>query len=471
MFNLSTSFFLAFLPEVVLSVSSLLAILCVAFKKDFNLRAVFLGVCVLYTGIFIFGSNLLMQETSLGLLKKDTFSIVFSVLVLLTSGLAVCSNGNKKHPEESILICLSLVGFLVMVSATHFMTVYLGIELSTLPIYAWIALRKDKSYPLEAAVKYFILGALASGLLLLGFALIYAASGELSFLAIKEVPHLNAHPFFILGVCFFLSGVFFKLGAAPFHVWVPDVYQGATLRQVSYLSVAGKIAALAVIIKLLFGVMLSLEFLWSPLVMLAAVASLSIGAFSALWQTNLKRLLAFSGITHMGYILIGVSCGVNSFSALMTYIFAYALTMSLLFVLLFSFKHKKSGEEVEEIASLIGVGKHFPYQAALLSICLVSLAGIPPLAIFWGKFAVLLNAVKSGYYVLAFFAVLNTVVSGYYYLKIICLMYFKESDEVLICEKKNMLWSLILGTAVVFYAGYQFCFSALFDQARSALAL
>jgi NADH-quinone oxidoreductase subunit N len=334
------------------------------------------------------------------------------------------------------LSLLALLGMYVMISGNNFLVLYLGLELLTLASYALVALRRDNAVATEAAMKYFVLGALASGFLLYGLSMLYGATGTLDVseaFAIIGSGQVK-HQVLVLGVVFVVCGLAFKLGVVPFHSWVPDVYQGAPTAVTLMIAGAPKLAAFALVMRLLVDGLMPLAMDWQQMLAVLAVASLLVGNLAAIAQTNLKRMLAFSTIAQMGFVLIGLLSGVvegntapaaNAYSSAMFYIITYVLTTLATFgiVLLLA----REGFESEEISDLAGLNQRSPLYAAVMAICLFSLAGVPPMVGFYAKLSVLQALIASGQVgsvALAVFAVIMSLIGAFYYLRVIKVMYF-----------------------------------------------
>jgi NADH-quinone oxidoreductase subunit N len=340
--------------------------------------------------------------------------------------------------EMFTLAMFSLLGIFVMISGSNFLVIYLGLELLTLSSYALVALRRDNATATEAAMKYFVLGAMASGFLLYGLSMIYGATGSLDVGTVFKIINTGQvkHQVLVFGLVFIVAGLAFKLGAAPFHMWIPDVYQGAPTAVTLMIGSAPELAAFAICIRLLVEGLLPLAIDWQQMLMVLAVASLFIGNFAAIAQTNLKRLLAYSTIGQMGFVLLGLLSGVvngntlsaaNAYSSAMFYIVTYVLTTLASFgvILLLA----REGFESEEIADLAGLNQRSPLYAAIMTLCLLSLAGVPPLVGFYAKLAVLQALVASGdavYLGLAIYAVLMSLVGAFFYIRVIKVMYFDQ---------------------------------------------
>jgi NADH-quinone oxidoreductase subunit N len=343
--------------------------------------------------------------------------------------------------EYFSLSLFSLLGVSVMTSANHFLVVYLGLELMSLSLYALVALRRDHAVSVEAAMKYFVLGALASGFLLYGLSMMYGATGTLAIPTVFEriaAGDIN-RDVLVFGVVFVVAGLAFKIGAVPFHMWVPDVYQGAPTAVTLLIGAAPKLAAFAITIRLLVEGMLGLAFDWQQMLIVLAVASLVVGNVVAISQTNLKRMLAYSTIAQMGFVLLGLSAGVvhqntisgaGAYSASMFYIVTYVLTTLGTFGLILYMS--RAGFEAEEISDLAGLNQRAPWLAGVMAVFMFSLAGIPPMVGFVAKLSVLQALVATGvtgYIVLAIIAVMMSLVGAYYYLRVVKVMYFDAATD------------------------------------------
>ena len=360
-----------------------------------------------------------------------------AVMVTLVYGRHYAAERDMLRGGELFVLSLfSLLGMFVMISGNHFLVIYMGVELLTLSSYALVALRRDYVLSVEAAMKYFVLGALASGFLLYGMSMLYGATGTLNLQEALTAIHSGQikHQVLIFGLVFIVAGLAFKLGAVPFHMWIPDVYQGAPTAITLMIGGAPKLAAFAVLIRLLVEGLLPLAFDWQQMLMLLAIGSLAVGNLAAIAQTNIKRMLAYSTISHMGFVLIGMMSGIvmshpgaagNAYGASMFYVVSYVLTTLASFgvILLLT----RSGFESEEISDLAGLNQRSPLYAGIMALCLFSLAGIPPMIGFYAKLAVLQALLASGgtlQLVLAVFAVMMSLVGAFYYLRVVKVMYF-----------------------------------------------
>jgi NADH-quinone oxidoreductase subunit N len=340
--------------------------------------------------------------------------------------------------EVFTLGMFSLLGMFIMISGSNFLVIYLGLELLTLSSYALVALRRDNATASEAAMKYFVLGALASGFLLYGLSMMYGATGSLDIATVfKAINSGNVkHQVLVFGLVFIVAGLAFKLGVVPFHMWVPDVYQGAPTSVTLMIGGAPKLAAFAITIRLLVEGMLPLAIDWQQMLAVLAVGSLLVGNLAAIAQTNLKRMLAYSTISQMGFVLIGLLSGVvngntlsatTAYSSSMFYVITYVLTTLATFGVILILA--RDGFESDEITDLAGLNQRSPAYAAIMAICMFSLAGVPPMVGFYAKLSVLQSLVSSGQtpqIALAIFAVMMSLIGAFYYLRVVKVMYFDE---------------------------------------------
>lgn len=331
-----------------------------------------------------------------------------------------------------VLILLSLVGQCVMISGANLMTLYLGLELLALPTYALVAMKRDSAQSTEAAMKYFVLGALASGFLLYGMSMLYGATGSLNLDDIfKAVADARINRLVLaFAVVFIVSGLAFKLGVVPFHMWVPDVYQGAPTAITLIIAGAPKVAAFGLVFRLLVNGMLPLSLDWQPMIMILAVLSLILGNFTAIAQTNVKRMLAYSTISHMGFLLLGMLSifDQHAYSASLFYVVTYVLTTLASFGLLILLS--RHGHECETLDDLKGLNRRSPWLAFLGLVLMFSLAGIPPTVGFAAKLSILETLVDGGHLYVAIIAVLTSLVGAFYYLRVVKVMYFDEPIQI-----------------------------------------
>ncbi len=439
----------AIYPEIVLLVMGcVIALVDLLDKSPRRMAAYILSVLTLVgvaglTGMYATGGQTLYGFD--GLVVSDPMAnwlkcfSALAVLVTFVYGRTyVAERGMLRGGEWYVLSVLSLLGAFVMISANNFMLLYLGLECLTLAGYALVALRRDHTTAVEAAMKYFVLGAMASGFLLYGLSMLYGATGTLDIGGVFKAVASGQirHQVLVFGLVFVVAGLAFKFGTVPFHMWIPDVYQGAPTAVTLMISAAPKLAAFAMAIRLLVEGLLPLAFDWQQMLGLLAIASLLIGNLAAIAQTNLKRMLAYSTISHMGFVLLGLMAGVvngnalaaaNAYSSAMFYVVTYVLSTLVSFgvILLLS----REGFESEEIADFAGLNHRSPLYAGIMAICLFSMAGLPPLVGFQAKLSVLQALISTGlsaYIGLAVFAVIMSLIGAFYYLRVIKVMYFDD---------------------------------------------
>ena len=396
-----------------------------------------LQVSYAMSGVTVYGFGDMVVSDQLGNWLK-VFATLAVMVTLVYSRPYAADRDMMRGGELFSLSVFSLLGMFVMISGNNFLVIYLGLELLTLSSYALVALRRDDATATEAAMKYFVLGALASGFLLYGLSMMYGATGSLNVNQVFDAINSGQvnHQVLMLGLVFVVAGLAFKLGVVPFHMWIPDVYQGAPTAVTLLIGGAPKLAAFAIFIRLLVEGMLPLAFDWQQMLMVLSVGSLLIGNLAAIAQTNLKRMLAFSTISQMGFVLLGLMSGVvngnmasaaNAYSSSMFYVISYVLTTLAAFGVIMLLA--REGFESEEISDLAGLNQRSPLYAAVMAICMFSLAGIPPMVGFYAKLSVLQALIASGYPVylgLAVFAVVMSLVGAFYYLRIIKVMYFES---------------------------------------------
>jgi NADH-quinone oxidoreductase subunit N len=389
------------------------------------------------TGGTLYGLNGMVVSDAMGNWLK-CFATIAVMVTLVYARPYAADRDMLRGGELFSLSLFALLGMFIMISGNNFLLIYLGLELLTLSSYALVALRRDHAQSTEAAMKYFVLGALASGFLLYGLSMMYGATGTLNINKVFDVIYTTQINPTVLtfGVVFVVAGLAFKLGVVPFHMWIPDVYQGAPTAVTLLIGGAPKLAAFAIVMRLLVEGMLPLWFDWQQMLMLLAIASLLIGNLAAIMQTNLKRMLAYSTISQMGFVLLGLMSGIidgdghsaaNAYSSAMFYVITYVLTTLASFgvILLLA----REGFESEEIADFAGLNQRSPLYAAIMAICLFSLAGIPPMVGFYAKLSVLQALIASGtalHIGLAVFAVILSLIGAFYYLRVVKVMYFDE---------------------------------------------
>ncbi len=407
------------------------------------LTLVTLGIVALMQAFYagadasIYGFGNMVVSDPMGNLLKCFATI--AVMVTLVYGRPYAGDRDMLRGGEMFTLSMfALLGMFVMISGNNFLVIYLGLELLTLSSYALVALRRDNATATEAAMKYFVLGALASGFLLYGLSMLYGATGSLEIGAVFKAVNSGhiKHQVLVFGLVFIVAGLAFKLGAVPFHMWIPDVYQGAPTSVTLMIGGAPKLAAFAIMMRLLVEGLLPLAIDWQQMLAIMAMGSLLVGNLAAIAQTNLKRMLAYSTISQMGFVLLGLMSGVvngnvlsaeNAYSSAMFYIVTYVLTTLGAFGIILLLA--REGFESEEISDLAGLNQRSPLYAGVMAVCLFSLAGIPPLVGFYAKLAVLQALVASGqalHIALAVFAVVMSLIGAFYYLRVIKVMYFDQ---------------------------------------------
>jgi NADH-quinone oxidoreductase subunit N len=441
---------IAVYPEIILLVMSCVIMLLDLWVKDEDRRPTYILTLATLAALAVLNGLYLAGDLNLpamnGMVTVDPMSSLLklvatlAVAVTLIYGRAYAQQRGMLKGELFTLALFALLGQYVMISGNNFLVIYMGLELLSLSLYALVALRRDHAIATEAAMKYFVLGALASGFLLYGMSMLYGATGSLQLGPVfREIAQSTSDKMVILGVVFVVAGLAFKLGVVPFHMWVPDVYQGAPTVTTLLIGGAPKLAAFAICIRLLVEGMLPVAADWQQMLAVLAVASLVIGNLAAIAQTNLKRMLAYSTIAQMGFMLLGLLSGVvngstlyaaNAYSSAMFYAVTYVITTLGAFGLIMVLA--RDGFECEQIDDLKGLNQRNPWYAAIMAIMLFSLAGIPPLAGFWAKLAVLQSLIAAGstfYLGLAIFAVVLSLIGAYYYIRVIKVMYFDQPER------------------------------------------
>ncbi len=421
------------LPEIVLAVSVLVMVLVGAFSGERATGIVTaLSVAVLAIVALMLVFNPAGGSTFSDAFVLDPFARFMKVVVLIGSVAAIImSTGYAREQgfarfEYPLLIVIATLGMMMMISADDLIALYLGLELQSLSLYVIAAINRDSVRSTEAGLKYFVLGALSSGMLLYGASLTYGFTGHTTFAGIAAaLAGTEASLGLIFGLVFLIAGLAFKVSAVPFHMWTPDVYEGAPTPVTAFFAAAPKVAAMALFIRLAVDPFAAITPDWQQIVSFIAIASMVLGAFAAIGQRNIKRLMAYSSIGHMGYALVGLAAGTEAgVRGVILYLVIYmAMTLGT-FACILAMRRKEG--MVEDIGDLAGLSRSHPVMAFLLAMLLFSLAGIPPLAGFFAKFYVFLAAIESGLYVLAVIGVLASVVGAYYYLRIIKIMYFDE---------------------------------------------
>jgi NADH-quinone oxidoreductase subunit N len=453
--------FQTLLPEIVLSGYAMAALLFGVYTtKDkmavplvWATAGLFVALA-LYIGAGGTGERLVFN----GLFVDDPFArfakvtILLSAAAVLVMGQDYMSRRDLLRFEYPILIALSVVGMMVMVSSADLMTLYMGLELQSLALYVVASLRRDSAKSSEAGLKYFVLGALSSGLLLYGASLVYGYAGTTQFAGILSTVQDGVPLGLLFGLVFMLAGLAFKVSAAPFHMWTPDVYEGSPTPVTAFFATAPKVAAMALIARLVQDAFGGVPGQWGQVLAGLAVASMALGAVAAIGQKDIKRLMAYSSIAHMGYALIGVAVGTAyGIQATLIYMAIY-VTMNIgTFAFILSLE--RNGRPVSDIASLNQFAKAEPLKALAMLVLLFSLAGVPPMLGFFGKFYVLKAAVDAGMTWLALVGAVASVIGAFYYLRLVYFMYFGAEQEPAESRMAPVQWVMLMAVAVIMVLG------------------
>lgn len=435
-------------PELFLAAMAAVILLADVFIKDARRTVVFaltqltlIGCAVIQyqtmTGDIVYTfSNMFVDDLMSDLLKLVLYMTV--IVVLFYSRGYILDREPMAKGEFYVLALFATLGMMVMISANHFLTVYLGLELLSLSLYAMVAMNRDSVVSTEAAMKYFVLGALASGLLLYGMSMIYGATGTLEITGVGELLMTGKanKTVLVFGLVFVVAGLAFKLGVVPFHMWIPDVYHGAPTAVTLFIGSAPKLAAFAVTMRLLVTGLITLSQDWQVMLIMLSVLSMAIGNLAAIAQTNIKRMLAYSAISHMGFMLLGVTTGVvggdarmalNAYSSAMFYVVSYVMMTAGSFGMIMLLA--RAGFEADNIDDFKGLNKRSPWFAGMMLIMMFSMAGIPFFIGFFAKFAVLQAVVAAGYMWLAIVAVIFSLIGAFYYLRVVKVMYFDQPAD------------------------------------------
>jgi NADH-quinone oxidoreductase subunit N len=448
--DLNPSLFLV-RSEVILSFASLALLLVAAWRAEAGrLVSIFAVAALVGAGAYV--AHFICANTDAlafdGLMVNDTFGNFAKILIYIAAAISLMiaprflERAGAMRAEYPVLILLACVGMGIMVSATDLITLYIGLELQSLSAYVLASFVRSDGRSAEAGLKYFVLGALASGILLFGMSLLYGFTGSTSFAAIGTALGGDISLGMIFGIVFVLSGLAFKMSAAPFHMWTPDVYEGAPTPVTAFFASAPKVAATALTIRVVIEAFGSQAMVWQQIVIVVALMSIIIGAVGAIGQQNLKRLLAYSSINNIGFILIGLAAGTEQgVAAMLVYLAIYvAMTLGSFIVLMQLKGH--DGEYKESFADVAGLSKTRPALAAMFAIFMFSLAGIPPLFGFWGKLVVFQAAVAANLLPLAVIGIAASVIGAFYYLKVVKVMYFDEAVDVIAPgDDKTLAWT------------------------------
>ena len=470
------------LPEIFLALAAMALIMFGAFRGEDSTRTVsWLAVLALVVAAIAVPVVTQSRVTTFaGLFVTDAFAVFMKELILLGSALAIIMSMGFNEREKiarfeyPILFLFATLGMMLMVSANDLIALYLGIELQSLSLYVLAAFRRDTVRSSEAGLKYFVLGALSSGMLLYGCSMIYGFTGTTRFDVLAAmfagVDGAEVSVGLIIGLVFLVAGLAFKVAAVPFHMWIPDVYEGAPTPVTAFFAAAPKIAAMALFIRVLIGPFGDLADQWRQIIIFISIASMILGALAAINQTNIKRLMAYSAIGHVGYALVGLAAGGEiGVRGVLIYMAIYlAMVLGTFCCILCMRVH---GRMVEGIDDLAGLSKTHPMVALALAIFMFSMSGIPPLAGFFAKIYVFFAAIQAGLYTLAVIGVLSSVVAAFYYLRIVKLMYFDEPVEAFDRPIERDMGVILAGTGVFTLFFFAYPGPVLNSAAAAAAAL
>ena len=455
--------FNSILPEFILFICGMTLLMYGAFFKNKNFSN--FNVLTLLT-IFIASTSLLFVPDKSSIANSTFINSLLTkyvklfILILAFIVIYISSNYLKTNRiyffEYPVLLLFSILGMLVMISANDLIVLYISIELQSLSLYVLVALRRGSIKGSEAALKYFILGSIASAVILYGCSMVYAVVGSTNYEIIKPFSDLSYDNLILsLGLVLIISGVAFKLSAAPFHMWTPDVYEGSPTSVTTVLITLPKLAALVVLVNLLLFPFQNQTFTWVPIIIIISILSMAIGSISALKQDNLKRLFAFSTIANIGYVMIGLA-SVNDESIKASFLYIFIYTLATLGIFSFIMIIRREDRQLVKISDISGLSRSKPVLALSVAILLLSLAGIPPFGGFFGKLFIFTAAIEAGNLYLAVAGVIFSVISAYYYLKIIKTMYLDESGEELnyILDQKQFFVIILMAFLMLFFVVY-----------------
>jgi NADH-quinone oxidoreductase subunit N len=450
--------FAPILPELIITIGGIVLMMVAAFGGRRSTAFVsWAAVAVLIAAtLALMGAPSHAGGVFGGLITADLFGSFGKTIIFLASAVAIIAahgwfeRDTEHAPEYSVLVLFSALGGAVMVSASSLVTLYVGLELQSLSAYVLASYRRTDDRSAEAGLKYFVLGALASGILLYGISLLYGFTGTMNFngIAAAFAREGMGSLGLLFGLVFVLAGVAFKISAVPFHMWTPDVYEGAPTPVTAFFASAPKVAAVLLGTRLCLDALAPATDAWRQIVIFAALASILLGAVAAYGQTNIKRLLAYSSINNVGFALVGLAAGTPQGASSVLFYMAVYVVMTLGAFLCVLWMRNENGEPVEDIAALSGLSQTRPAYAAAIAVFMFSLAGIPPLLGFWPKLLVFQAAVDAGFSVLAAAAAVGSVVGAYYYIKIVKVMYFDEAAAPFARLKEPVQGALILLAAL-----------------------
>ncbi len=465
----------AALPEILLAVMAMVLLLEGVFVTAHTPNTIRWGAIaslIAVAGLVIWKSGTGSVEAFDGAFVSDNFARLMKVLALLGGAITLAMSGKylartKMDSEEfPVIIMLATVGMMLMISAGDLISLYVGLELQSLALYVIAAINRDNAKSSEAGLKYFVLGALSSGMLLYGASLVYGFTGHTDFAGIAAaLSKSGATLGVVFGLVFIMAGLAFKVSAVPFHMWTPDVYEGAPTPVTAFFAAAPKIAATALFARVMVGPFASVIHSWQQVVIFISFASMAFGSVAAIGQTNIKRLMAYSSIANMGFALVGLAAGtVEGVQGLIIYMLIYMATTLGTFACIMAMRRK--GIYVELISDLAGLSRNDKGLAFILAMLMFSMAGIPPLAGFFAKLFVFLAAVKAGLYILAVLGVVASVIGAYYYLRIVKLMYFDEPAEKF--DGADMELAIVAYASLAFVLGFIIFAQPLVNVATAA---
>jgi len=461
------------LPEIVMALGAIAMVLYGAIQGERSTRTLEIAALALFALALVLvlrGEGKVV--TFNGAFIADGFGRFMKVLTLIGAAAAIVLSADflrrdgAMRFEFPILVVLATIGMMMMISASDLIGLYVGLELQSLALYVVAAFDRDNPRSTEAGLKYFVLGALSSGMLLYGSSMVYGFTGTVSYAGIAEAVK-GGHPGIglIIGLVFVAAGVAFKISAVPFHMWTPDVYEGAPTPVAAFFASAPKMAAMAMTVRIFVGAFPGALHDWQQIIVFMAIASMALGAFAAIGQTNIKRLLAYSSIANMGYALVGLAAGTAAgVQGVMTYMAIYLATTLAAFACVLMMN--RNGKPVEDIGELAGLSRTNGWMAFAMSMMMFSLAGIPPLAGFWAKWYVFLAAIEAKLYVLAVVGVITSVVGAYYYLRIVKVIYFDDAKPAF--DKGDAGVRGVLLISALFVLVLSFLPAPLFDSAAAA---
>ncbi|MBA4219395.1 MAG: NADH-quinone oxidoreductase subunit NuoN [Methylobacterium sp.] len=461
------------LPEIVMALGAIAMVLYGAIQGERSTRTLEIAALALFALALVLvlrGEGKVV--TFNGAFIADGFGRFMKVLTLIGAAAAIVLSADflrrdgAMRFEFPILVVLATIGMMMMISASDLIGLYVGLELQSLALYVVAAFDRDNPRSTEAGLKYFVLGALSSGMLLYGSSMVYGFTGTVSYAGIAEAVK-GGHPGIglIIGLVFVAAGVAFKISAVPFHMWTPDVYEGAPTPVAAFFASAPKMAAMAMTVRIFVGAFPGALHDWQQIIVFMAIASMALGAFAAIGQTNIKRLLAYSSIANMGYALVGLAAGTPAgVQGVMTYMAIYLATTLAAFACVLMMN--RNGKPVEEIGELAGLSRTNGWMAFAMSMMMFSLAGIPPLAGFWAKWYVFLAAIEAKLYVLAVVGVITSVVGAYYYLRIVKVIYFDDAKPAF--DKGDAGVRGVLLISALFVLVLSLLPAPLFDSAAAA---